>query len=995
MAEIRTTPLPQLRESSRTVIDRAVASPKNMGFQAPSVTSSSAEAEGLVRGLASFNANLGQFTDYSIREERQRVTELVSNEAAAVAARADGTKSIEENLSQDVPANVPVAYGKMFKETLGSLLVDREALRASKDWTASFHEASKDPNFDVEAFIKEQRGKTLGGLTDASLVGRMGGHIQRLEGSIRAEAEKQRIAKLEETATSGMLASVEANIQPGMTPDEVAAKLSSLGDAFVTMGRSRKETAAMVLGRISFLSEQMNGTPELFTAFEKTDPKTGQSFLTLNPELAGMVTQARTQALNRNKAYLEEASQKDNLPKLDAYNKDLETNPAAITLERVMQDVGRHGVFASTEQAASILHRARVALGEQGVNAQVDGAVSNGTLWMYDPQVQKKGLDRKYGSLVQSLAQRSVEGDQEALNELAKVVVAAQSSAGSSITIGAMERFVQAATQNLNGSTPTPATKAAASLYSILSANPAVRDRYFNEDASQLLRQYNAAIQGGNDENAAYAAAVRSVSPEAKEQAKKLIGTDAFKDKVKAAAKEVEGSSFLPSWLGGNGRVSNPESVTSAATVAARQYLERNPNADPKDAVAYANQWVSRNFVMDESTQKAVKVPEGMADPLTREAITEYSKRLAEVYRLSDRNDGEWGINFMPSGENGVLQVTRSDGAAHVTIGHVNVATLRDAFQADKVYTDVERQQLSQIKAQLTAGTLDPALVEQAAPALAKARSLRSGLPAEMLKQVDRLQLDTVKRNLDAMPKFSMDTPTLEGLQFVPQRGVKVDNKLTASIAKKFALSGVPGSGSPAMGLAASLVTMGEAVVLKASPDPNPQAGNNIGMGYNLKANEKTARQDLQRAGVSPDKVDAVINGQAQLTPDQAMRLTQVALPRYEKLARDTAEKTAPGLWGRMTQFQQAVMVDIAWQTGNPEQFRRAWSAVASGNNEAFINESKVFYKNAKGEKVEDKRRNDLRAAMLNGHAQWQAVIDRYGSFPTNSLDAVALNQPK
>ncbi|NQF32481.1 hypothetical protein, partial [Escherichia coli] len=113
--------------------------------------------------------------------------------------------------------------------------------------------------------------------------------------------------------------------------------------------------------------------------------------------------------------------------------------------------------------------------------------------------------------------------------------------------------------------------------------------------------------------------------------------------------------------------------------------------------------------------------------------------------------------------------------------------------------------------------------------------------------------------------------------------------------------------------LSASLITMGEAVMLTAYDDPARGAGKNIGMGYNLSANKDNATADLARAGVPKERVQDVIEGRASLTQKQAERLLLVALPRYEKSVKDTAEGTSPGLWERMSSTQKAVMVDVAW----------------------------------------------------------------------------------
>jgi GH24 family phage-related lysozyme (muramidase) len=194
-------------------------------------------------------------------------------------------------------------------------------------------------------------------------------------------------------------------------------------------------------------------------------------------------------------------------------------------------------------------------------------------------------------------------------------------------------------------------------------------------------------------------------------------------------------------------------------------------------------------------------------------------------------------------------------------------------------------------------------------------------------------------------------------------------------VALQLAASPVTGAGFEHVGLAGSLIAMREGVSLTAYPDPNPDAGMNIGAGYNLKANAATANQDLKRAGVPEDRIEDVKTGRASLTPDQAKRLIEVATPRYESLARKSADDTAPGLWNRMTTQQRAVMVDIAYQVGDPAQFKKAWAALAAGKTQEFSDETRVFYKNRDGQVVEDNRARELRASMLAGVADWNARV--------------------
>jgi len=194
-------------------------------------------------------------------------------------------------------------------------------------------------------------------------------------------------------------------------------------------------------------------------------------------------------------------------------------------------------------------------------------------------------------------------------------------------------------------------------------------------------------------------------------------------------------------------------------------------------------------------------------------------------------------------------------------------------------------------------------------------------------------------------------------------------------------------------GLASSLITMGEGVVKQAYDDPASGAGRNIGAGYNLKANAANAPADLKRAGVPEGSIQGVIDGKFQMTTEQVQRLTQVSLGRYESMTRDTAEKTSPGLWAKMSPQQKAVMIDVAYQVGSTDQFRKAWTALASGDAKGFAENANTTYVNQAGVRVTDTRRNSLRAAMLQGSSTWDATISKYGSLPSNALEVAALNR--
>jgi GH24 family phage-related lysozyme (muramidase) len=202
----------------------------------------------------------------------------------------------------------------------------------------------------------------------------------------------------------------------------------------------------------------------------------------------------------------------------------------------------------------------------------------------------------------------------------------------------------------------------------------------------------------------------------------------------------------------------------------------------------------------------------------------------------------------------------------------------------------------------------------------------------------------------------------------------KMDKETTVGQALDFAFSNSLGVANH-MDLAASLVTAREGVVLSAYNDPAKGAGMNIGAGYNLKGNAKTVDADLRSIGVPAERLADVKEGRAALTGDQVKALTKLTLKRVEPEVIKTAERTKPGLWASLTAQQKAVMLDVAYQTGDASQYTKGWAALAAGNGEAFKAELKTYYTNRKGERVEDARALDLRSTLLQGPSAWKARL--------------------
>jgi|GEM_PF-1010586 len=992
------------RPTRGPVLDRAVAQRHSYASRVGIAPAPSMELDGLLRGLSVFNAELGRYTDQQIATYKTEGIASAQREATArsAASKATSAEEVQAEVNGELPANVPPAFGNVFREALGNSLVDRLALKARQEWSAAYEEARKDPDFDPEKFLAEQRQRSLGGLADPGLAGRMGQHLNEFEGAVRAAAEKERLKKIDEAAEAAVFTDMQGSFRADMAPQQWAEVFLGKRGEWEKLGKSKKELAQRLFMRALAVSEQKGGDPSVFEVFDAVDPDTKQPLLALNPDLQDNVLRAREAAKAKNMQLLREAAQSANLPARVELDRDLEERPETITLERVLRHHGPLGLFQTTDEMAAYLARGRANAAKKAAQTQLMGLYDQRMLGLLDPKEQREVLEAKLGGAVTAAWQQAVQGNGEAMAQLSAFILGEQSRVRATVPVPAIERLVQTvltSAQDPNGATPE--FQAIASLWRGLSADEKYRSLYFKDDVDELMREYWRAKDNGSDESAAYKAAYRAISPEAKAAAEKLAKEPAFAKKLKDISDKVTGVGFMQRWFGWGMEPANKLQVEMAAQAEAKAYLSRNPSAasDPDRVFSHVGSWVSRNFVLDRHNGVAVRVPAGSADETMQEAITEYTRRVSEAYALKDRNDGEWRVEFRSIGDGNLAHVVLTSGAAEQALGTVPLASIREAYRAEKVVTDADRAVYLEVQKQQRLGKFDLNYLDAHATSLAKAEKLRL-LPRETLQAVEQARLTQIKETLAAVPKLAPPLPSLENLSTVPKRAVKVDNRLTAEVARSF-IDGQSGGAYQQMtldgkathhGLAASLVTMGEAVVLKASPDPNPQAGLNIGMGYNLKANAKTVRDDLKRAGVSEDRIEAVIAGEAQLTPAQAQKLLMVAMPRYEKLAATAANETAPGLWDRMTPQQRAVMIDVAWQTGDPAQFRKAWRSLASGDAAKFMEETKVFYTNAKGERVEDKRRGELRAAMLNGTATWMAVVNKYGGFPANSVEALALN---
>ena len=983
-------------------MDRAAAQRQDWGIQAPAADG---EMVGLMKGLSELNPALDRYSHSQLALDQKNaqaahlrteaakpgINALAQSESDALDMQG---RSAAEFAGNPTPSQVPIALAPYYRDAFTKALGEREGIKAKDAGLAAYNEAKDKPGFDVNAFLGTYRADSLKGLQGVPmLAAQVGNQVNQFEVQVRADAQRAALLKHTEVRNATVAQSFSDSLRPDLPPEALfntyVDKLLPQAEA---LGMSKKEGAGYLLTRLTAMSDKLGGSPAVFDIFDRKDAE-GISLASRNPELSTALEGARSHAKTIAASKLKDDSQQNNFLTMTKLETQLKDNPSSITLEVIQANMGKAAPFATHDEALSFWNKAQRAAEDKLGIVALQGAYDNKQMWLLNPADQKKVMEANLGPHAKRMADAAMQGDVGTVTGLAENIMRAQSATGAKAPLEALEQFINTTVTSMPGKVPSPAFKAAAAIYRAYSTDPAFREIYFKGDAAEVMKGYVAGAVGG-DEQAAYDGAYRAVSPEGRAAAAKIAESPEFKAKASKLYKDVQGSSWWPQLLGGNGRPENITGVAITASGAVKDYYAKNPNATDKDLQAYASDWVAKNFVHDTSTNVAVRVPVEFAGQLTQEALSSYSKRVGDEWRkaLPTAESDGWNVNFQPTGDAGLFDVVMQKGAAINRIGSKSLQDMQADLRGEKAFTGAgEIAGLKSLKDQLISGVVDPGFLAANGPLIAKAKKLNV-ISMSDGSRLDKLRSDEMLDRVRSIPLLALGPVDTSNLQFIQQRGAKVDNKLTAQTAAGFMTQAVASPGGMASSLAGSLITMSEGTVLQSYPDPAKGAGNNIGMGYNLKANAATAVADLTRAGVPAERAQDVIDGKAQMTQDQARRLLLIAMPRYEAKASSAAEDAQPGLWMKMSPNQKAVMTDIAYSVGSADQFKKAWAAVAAGDAEGFKAAVMTTYVNKSGERVNDTRRFNLRAAMLSGTPQWNAVVAKYGGLPSNQMDSVALN---
>lgn len=971
----RIAPRPQMRERQGNRREVVAAQPGNYLGALPQ---GNQELEGLVRGLAAFNPALGALAQQRASEEH-RAADLAGRAAAQLP---EAPREALTGAPVEAPTTVPPAYGEVFQSAVREGLSHRAALANKTAAVTEYNNLKDTEGFNPQAWLVEKRQEALKGITDPASIDIVGRHFGELEAQLSAEMERERIVKREAAVNSTLLAQAGDMFTGNMTGEQLADNYQQFLQRARASGKTGKEASQYLLMQLQHVSNRMGGAPELFDVFDYTDTDGTKIGLHLTPQIDA----ARRLAKETRDKGLMESTEKARASTLGGYESDIDTAPEKVTMDRILADMTQFGAVQSPAQAASLWARAQEQVRKRAATGQLMGYFDSGELWRLEPSQQNKIMDAKMGGLIEQLSQANRAGDSGSVAGIAAQILQAHTNAKPTVPFDQLKGYLKTLVSTApSPEGPSAAFQAGAAIYKAMAKAPQYRDLYFDEDTRKVLDGYIAETDNGTDPKAAHVQAYQAVSPEAKAAADAYAKTPEFQKLVQADAKKyVTGSSWVPKWMGGNGRPANVPVVGAALASALREHRARNPFVSDEQMEEFAEGWTAKNFVLDSTTNSAIRVPPALGGPAAQEALSSFSKKVSDTLKLGSRNDGDWTVQYIPLGAEGQYSVVAFNGAASQPVGNVNLQTLLDNERARKVFSPDELATLGRAKKAIAAGTYEPLSMEL----LAKAEALKAFTPSEMRVYRDASDKAFIQR-MNEVPKVSFGSPSFDNLQHVPSKPGKVDHKLTGSTALELLSTPMLASHQTT---AASLITLGEGVVLQAYDDPASGAGKNIGMGYNLKANAGRVHADLKQAGVPAERIQDVVDGKAALTPEQAKRLLMVALPRYEKQVQEVAESSSPGLWSKMTAAQKAVMIDVAWQTGDPAQFKKAWGSLVAGDNAAFTEQTKVHYTDRSGTRREDTRRNALRASMLAGLGHWQATVEKYGSLPSSKLQALAFN---
>jgi GH24 family phage-related lysozyme (muramidase) len=177
---------------------------------------------------------------------------------------------------------------------------------------------------------------------------------------------------------------------------------------------------------------------------------------------------------------------------------------------------------------------------------------------------------------------------------------------------------------------------------------------------------------------------------------------------------------------------------------------------------------------------------------------------------------------------------------------------------------------------------------------------------------------------------------------------------------------------------ASALAIAAEGLVLTPTGDPNGRHVT-IGAGYNLSTRTpQQVQADFQRAQIPAHRTQAILKGQTEMTPDEAVRLMQVSIKtEAEPIAQRAFEARHPGKWSTLRPEQRAALSYLAYSSGAGVQgYPKLMDAIARGDTDAAVKEYEINYKKD-GKTHSAKRAVVLGREMLRGVGPFKTLINQ------------------
>lgn len=925
---------------------------------------------GLLEGLASIKPSLNRYIQ---KEDHRQAQE--AHDAGVVA----GQLNIDPNknlLNPDtMPQHVNPAYKGNFEEGYKSAIGLTLGNKSRDAMMLEYKQKREQTGFDVEGWLKDWTNKEYAGITDPHVLTQMAKVHSETVRSIREDFRTQQLKELDasnkRTAGEALTSSITADMSP--TTMGQVYHYGFLPKALASGAMNRTEAALAFTEHVRALSLKAGGQPELFDALYVPDD-TGMSPATSDPKLRLAIETARAEATKlRDASMSDEQLQSNARIKGEIMDHIKNGRFDEVSDDKLLKLVGKRNVISSDGEYQTIRAARDKAMEGQALITTATRDAGNGKLFGYDEKVQK--------SVIQSLTNTPVEEFKASLNATGPEATAARTGAMTKILNIVAGTGVNQAEPRLKeffggigsaipmkDAAPPPRFDAAVDAFSALKSQaPHLMNNYFDEDTRIVLETYTAARNNGEEPKLAYQRAYQSVSPEAKERAKKLESDPTFRAKVDNEVKSVPVSTWrtlIPFGKSLGLYPTNTDVMQAAAEIEVKRFMREHPDQGIDQAMEHAKGWAASSFVHDTEHNLLVQVPAGKASEAAGAAFAHYSKQIKQQYGQDS------GIEFRFNGKDGYSVATTKPFrlvGSNVSFDDI----MKQHYNANHL-DEQERAQMHTLRQKIASNQITAEEMNANSGLIAKAKQVGALGPLEQSR-------------LNATPRSTMAvSPLFQYSSRLPMSNDNLDaSRLPPTAAKTDVASAFLKQGNPF----GALTAMGEGVVLRAYPDPS--RGTNIGIGYNMEANASTIHEDFRRAGIPVEQIEQIKAGKREITTDQAMRLYQAVQPRYVSMAKSQVEKLHPGSWDKLPDNHQAVLTDLAYQTGNVGQFKKALEALTSGNMQLAGEGFKTFYKDRKtGEMVADSGRHNLRMHMLNNPSFFGNIVGRIAKRPRNIIQA-------